>query len=516
MHVTTTAADTGPMTGVDAVSSTSEVQPSLRGRALRASAWVLASKPLGMSIQLLRSLILTRLLFPEAFGLMALVGVVIQGLAMCSDVGIGPNIVQSRRGDDAKFLQTAWTLQIVRGFCLWLICCGLAWPVALFYGQPMLASLLPVAGLAIVIGGFNTTAWATHDRDMKRGRLTIIAYSVQLANLIVMIAAAWALRSVWALVIGSLSGNVLNVMLGHLFLPGVRHRFRWEREAVRELVSFGKWIFISTLLTFFAMQMDKLMLGKLISTELLGIYAIALVLANLPRELVQQISSLVLFPALAEKFRVDRRQMHDRLARARGVVLRVGLLLTVGMGAIAPAFFGYLYDPRYEAAGWIAQVLAVSVWMTVLNASTGYALLALGDSRALATGNLFNVLVTVVAALAGFQWFGLAGFIIGYAAGTASGEFVQGMWLRRYGIGVLRQDAAFTLIGLVCGAAVLLVVQAVKQMGTPLQPWMGALIGLAVWTGLVAALVPQLKRELAPQLSILPYIGLIRRSWSHV
>jgi len=494
-----------PATFAEAVSGqaeqTSDVVPqkTLRSRAMRASAWVIGAKPLGVSIQLIRSLVLTRLLFPEAFGLMALVSVVMQGLQMCSDVGIGPNIIHSKRGTDPNFLQTAWTLQIIRGVALWIGCCIFAWPVSVFYDEPMLRFLLPVAGLNIVIASFNTTAWATHDRAMARGRITIILYAIQLLNLVVMVLAAWWLRSVWALVIGGLSSSLLTLIFGHYFLPGIRHKFRWDRQAVHELIHFGKWIFLSTILTFFAMQMDKLMLGKLIPISLLGVYSVALVLANLPRDLLQQISGIVLFPALAEKFRSDRRRMHQKVNRARGVLLSVGLLLCLGVTFFAPEFFQF-YDSRYAAAGWMAQLLALSAWVTVLNATTGNVLLALGDSKAMAAGNLLNVVVTFGGALGGFHLFGLPGFIVGYAAGTAAGQLVQALWIRRYGIGVLRQDATFTLIGLVGIAAFFESLRWLKLSGYPSDYWMQALVGAAVWVAMAGSLLPGVKRELAPNL----------------
>ena len=81
-------------------------------------------------IRFARSLILTRLLFPEAFGLMTLVGAVMYGLAMVSDAGIAAAIVRDKRGDDSDFLDAVWTLQVCRGLLLWGGACALAYPLA--------------------------------------------------------------------------------------------------------------------------------------------------------------------------------------------------------------------------------------------------------------------------------------------------------------------------------------------------------------------------------------------------
>jgi O-antigen/teichoic acid export membrane protein len=485
--------------------------PSLRSRALYASAWIIMPRPLSMAMQLARSVILTRLLFPEAFGLMALIGVVTQGLQMCSDVGIGPSIVKSRHGEELAFLQTAWTLQIIRGFALWLICCVLAWPASVFYHEPMLLALLPIGGLTLVIGSFSSTAWSTHDRAMKRGRMTIIAYAAELLNLVAMLLAALWLRSVWALIVGGLCGSLISLALGHAFLPGICHRLRWDKAAAHELVHFGKWVFISTLLTFFAMQLDRLMLGKLIPMSLLGVYSIALVLSNVPRELVQAIASLVLFPVLAEKLREDPARMHERFQRARGTLLRLGLLLCLGVVAVAPVFFHYLYDTRYEAASWIAQLLAVSAWVTVLNTTTGYSLLAFGDSKSMALGNLANALITVVGATTGFYLFGLPGFIIGYALGTAAGELVQGLKIRQHGVGVLWQDVVLSLLGLVVGGAYVAAAKWLSVFGEGRSAIIDTLVALCLWAILAICLLPAIMRELAPNLH-LPLVGQVRRA----
>ena len=107
-------------------------------------------------LRLLSNLILTRLLFPEAFGLMALVQVFMTGLGMFSDLGINASIIQNKRGDEPNFVNTAWTLQVCRGILLWAMTCAIAIPASNIYGEDMLAYVLPVVGLNAFISGFNS------------------------------------------------------------------------------------------------------------------------------------------------------------------------------------------------------------------------------------------------------------------------------------------------------------------------------------------------------------------------
>ena len=108
----------------------------LMQRAMRSAGLNLFGFGFSQVLRLASNLVLTRLLFPEAFGVMAMVSVFLMGLAMFSDVGVGPAIMQSKRGDDRDFLDTAWTIQIIRGVSLWLVACALTWPMAIYFASP--------------------------------------------------------------------------------------------------------------------------------------------------------------------------------------------------------------------------------------------------------------------------------------------------------------------------------------------------------------------------------------------
>jgi len=157
---------------------------SLKRAFLRGSAWSFSGYVLQQMLRLAGNLVLTRLLFPEAFGLMALVNIFLQGLAMFSDLGLGPSIIQNPRGTEPDFLNTAWTVQVIRGFVLCACALLLGWPLACFYKQSELAFLLPVAGVSAVISGLQSTAMYTENRKLVLGRITLIGVAAQLAGLL--------------------------------------------------------------------------------------------------------------------------------------------------------------------------------------------------------------------------------------------------------------------------------------------------------------------------------------------
>ena len=141
----------------------------LRLRALRGSAWTMSDYFVARGLALVSNVVLSYLLAAQAFGLMATVSVFLTGLQMFSDIGIGPNIIFSKRGDDPKFLNTAWTIQVIRGSALFLLSGLVAWPVAVWYAEPSLLSLLPICGFTSCIQGLTSTSLVTRVTSRPTG-----------------------------------------------------------------------------------------------------------------------------------------------------------------------------------------------------------------------------------------------------------------------------------------------------------------------------------------------------------
>jgi O-antigen/teichoic acid export membrane protein len=453
--------------------------PRLRARALRGSAWVFASYLVGNVLRFASNLVLARVLFPEAFALTALAGILLQALQMFSDIGIQPAIVQSARGNEPTFLNTAWTIQAIRGVILWLATVALAWPVAGFYTAPELLWVVPVCGLSLITTGLQSTALHIKARGIDLRTITLLRLGETLVKTIITV--TWALihPSVWAMVGGSLISYTLFMIATHTLLPGPRNRFAWDRDAARELTRFGRWVFASTVVTFLAMQSDRLILGKIASLGVLGVYSIAYMLSKVPLDIGTRLAAQVQFPALAEVFRREPERLGARLVESRRVILGVSQFGVVGIIICSPWFFRLLYRSQFGDAAAFAPLLAGAMWFAILQATADRALLAVGDARSLAMSNGTNFCATLVGCVLGYKIAGMSGFIAGYGFGNLAGHAVVVIRLSRHGLTIIRQDFYFTLVVLVVALFAMLIPEILPGIfGRPMARIVIGAIGL--------------------------------------
>jgi O-antigen/teichoic acid export membrane protein len=343
---------------------------SIGRRTLGAGAWVGGVHALSQVIRLLGNLALTRLLMPEAFGLMAVIFTLLMALNLLSDIGSGTVIVQSKRGADADFLNTAWTLQIIRGFAIWAMGLLLALGISIGQGQrlfiadtvyddPRLPLLLAVSLLMMVIRGFASVNGMLAQRNLELKVVSILELTSQVVSLVFMLIVAYYTQSVWALVAGSLVGAAAQSSLSHALLKGPRPRLTMEREAMQELLSKGKWVLVSSLLGFVAMNGDRVLLGGLINGTTLGLYSIAVGLAGIAPAVLSMLLAKVVFPVFSEVVR-------DRPSELRVTYRKFQLGIDAILGLLAGFFYitsegiiALLYDARYQGAGHIFGVLAL-------------------------------------------------------------------------------------------------------------------------------------------------------------
>lgn len=400
-------------------------------RAMRSSALTMGGFATSQALRLLSNLVLTRLLFPEAFGMMAIVGMVTTGLMMFSDVGVTPAIMQSKRGDDPAFLDTAWSIQVARGVVLFIIGCAAGVPMAWFYDEPMFMAMMPVASLALLLAGFNPTRLDTANRHLMLGRVTVIDITAQVLSLAVAIALAWLTGSVWSLVISGVVSAALVLVFYTWLLPGHRNRLGWESAAARELIHFGKWIFLSTVVGFAFHQGDKLVLGKALPLDTFGVYNIGYFLASFPMLLGGLVMRRVLIPVYRETPPAESRENFLKLRRMRFAVTAILMTLLAIVALLGVWIVGLLYDPRYHMAGPVVALLALMQTPLVIALTYDQAALAAGDSRRFFVLQSARAVFMIGGLLVGVHVAGLLGAILGQGAALLM-AYPVAVWLSRH------------------------------------------------------------------------------------
>lgn len=421
----------------------------LKKLSINAASWTLVGYGMSQVFRLLSNLILARLLAPEHFGLIAIVTVFMIALAMFSDVGIGPNIIQSERGEDEDFLNTAWTVQIIRGIILWFVCLALAWPMSIFYNQPELAMLIPVSGLVAIISGFNSTGIFSKSRDIDLKKQTIIELVAQAGAIVVMIIVALIHASVWALVAGSLFSTFIHMILSHRLVT-MRNKFCWDHEAVQSLITFGRWVMISTMLGFFVNSGSSLILGKFLSMKDLGLFSIGVTLSKVVEQIYNQMVAKIVVPLYAKIKYMSNSEIKVRVKKIRLALMAVFLPPLWVLAIFSNQIVGLLFDARYQGTGWILHIFSIS-FIPIIIAGLGSFYLALGDSAILVRLTLVKAIIYFSSIFIGWLINGSTGMIYGMAASNALLYFADVYAQNRYSIWLPKLD----ILGFVVSAIVL-------------------------------------------------------------
>ena len=344
---------------------------SLRKRALGAGAWNMVSLVGTQALRLGGNLIMARLLVPDMFGIMAISTTLSVVLHLLSDVGLRQNIIQSPRGDDPLFLNTAWTVQLLRGILLFAVTLLIAfgswatqqinlWPAGSSYAAPELPLVLAVTGISAVIYGLQSNTIDLAVRAFQQKRVVILELTAQFVGLLVMLVFGYLTRSIWSLVAAGIVSTLVSTVMSHVLFEGPRSRLCWDKSALTELINYGRWILLSSMVGVLAMNGDRIWFGGVMSTFDMGVYSIAVLILSAVQVGLLKLGGAVVLPAFSEATRAgDKPRLlklynHFRLYFDTACLFACGLFLTV-----SPLIISWLYDDRYQDAG---RILAILSW----------------------------------------------------------------------------------------------------------------------------------------------------------
>jgi len=437
-------------------------RPSLRKRFIGATKWTLIGHVLSQLVRFASSLVLTRLLAPDLYGVMAVGYMLITGLVMVSDIGLVGGAIRSTRGDDPTYLNVTWIVAIARGALITLGALALAgalsvgavrtWlPADSVYNDPRIPTVLAVVSIYSLITGFESSRSIYARRHLALERLTKIDLASQIASTLFILAWASISPTIWALAVGWLFNAIMKTVLTHIALPGPRSQFVWDRAAFQEIFNFGKWVFLSSMMTYLLVTGDRLLLAVYVDATTLGQYSIAVLLLRALQAAVLRVSASVALPALSEVARERPGELKTILYRIR---LPLDVVCLIAAGALL--FLGepivrYLYDPRYAPAGWMLSVVGLSLVTARLDVFER-CLIAIGRVRLLSALNAIRLVAICVLVPLGHHFAGTRGAIAGVGASVVVNGLVMLGTQARLGLLRLRYELLSAPL-FFCGAA---------------------------------------------------------------
>lgn len=388
---------------------------SLFSRVAKAGSWSILQVMSSNILRLCSNLIMTRLLVPEAFGLMAMVGVLLAAFSLFTDIGINRSVMREPDGDQVHFLRVAWVVKIYRGAMIGLgvfVSAILIWflapiyaPAGTVYADPDLPLLIAMAALVPVIHGFASTQSELCQRHLQMQYPAIFETLSHALTIVFMVLFALINPTVWALMAGMVVGAVLKVTVTHVFYPGPRMAFVWDKEVADRLWRYGKWLLGSSIFTFFAMNAEKLILGVFLDSTSFGIFVIAVFWVDAGIALVVRLSDGVGFPVISEVLRTrpdDAPRLYRKLQTAIDAMCGCAFLILFFGGQL---LIDTLYTETYQIAGLYLTILALRFLAARFDTVNGL-IMSQGNSRAMMVISGVRATWICVALPLAFQYIG--------------------------------------------------------------------------------------------------------------
>ncbi|KMQ74613.1 lipopolysaccharide biosynthesis protein [Marinobacter subterrani] len=352
---------------------------------------------------------LARLLTPDDFGLITMVAVFTGFAGLLADVGLGSALIQKKDVTELDYSTVFWTNLGLGLFFTGLIFISSDW-IAAFYQREELSLIAKILSLQFVLDAIRLVPGNRLARELHFGYVAI-------ANLLGMLCAGalavymavvgygfWALA--WQAVASSVV-TTLVICLSCRWIP----RLAFSFSALKGLVNFSMYVFGTQMIQYGARTVDKLLAGRYLGSDAVGILGRAQTLLLLPLKNISHVVGNVMFPALS--------MVQDDVARVRRVYLRstqaIALAtfpMMLGMMAVADNFVVGVLGEQWAAMIPIIRILSIAGIASSIVTITGSVYLSQGASKLQFRVNLVTRPIAILGVVIGLPW-GLVGIATG-------------------------------------------------------------------------------------------------------
>lgn len=431
----------------------------------------------GATASFLTLLALSRLLSPRDFGIAAVAALVTGIIGTFGDFGLGPAVIQRKnRVEDA--LHTGATLRLVISLILFGVTLLIAPFAASFLSTPEATEPIRVVAILFVLNGaaFVPVTWLT--KELKFGLILRAAAASTIASAVTSVTLAYSGFGYWSIVFGSLVAAVV-YLLAFFVLQPWRLGFLYDSQIARELVGYGKHLFLMSVFVFFVLNIDDAAIAYALGTAALGYYTLAFKWAGVPVNFLSKVAAQVMMPTY-----VFLRDSVDRLRKAYletiQMVVIVSLPIYVGLLILADEFVLFVLGPVWLPIVVPLRILCVLGLLRAITEPGGYVFMAIGRSKLMSVSTGLHLAFVGVFLYPGLALGAIAGVAAAVVVAYGLNTIVVQYFVKRH-LGVVWSEIGRLLRGAsVAGLAMATVVLGVKLS----LPSSGVTFLLAVGGGL--------------------------------
>jgi lipopolysaccharide exporter len=378
------------------------------GSALRrmavGSAWMIAARWSVRCIGLVSTIILARLLRPEDFGLVAMGAVTVQFVLVFADAGQAFAVIRNADATSEHF-DTAWTMSVCAGVAVALILIGMGPLAGAYFHDERAVAVVQFLALKPLINGFTNVGILAFRKDLRFGKDFQFLVAQKVSVFIATVTLALMLRSYWALAIGNVCGEVINVLVSYRMHP---YRPRLRLTKLKEIWTYSLWMQFASIANFFGEQADQVIVGGLAGARAMGVYNVSADVASAPtNELVVPVAR-ALFPVYATLLSQPAR-LADSYLTVLSAVAVIALSTGIGVALVADDLVAVVLGPQWLATAPLVAWLAVGSAILGVGRSANTVLSVTGNGRIFAVRNWIFVALLVPAAIIGGMFWGSVG-----------------------------------------------------------------------------------------------------------
>lgn len=342
--------------------------PSLKQKMIRSTFWSAVQQYSGIVMGMVISMILARLLSPREYGVVAIASVFIGFLSMFSSLGIGPAIIQRKNLTDYD-LNVIFTYTIVIGAVLALLFFSSSWFIADFYGNAQLVPVCQILSINLFFAGANMVPNSLMTKDLRFKTLAVRTLTLQLSTGVFAIMAALFGAGVYSLLIAPVVTSI-GIYIWNRYYYKLSVVWHIDLAPIKKIFGFSSYQFLFDFVNYFSRNLDKIIIGKLMTLDALGIYEKSYRLMQVPMNNVTGVINSVLLPVLND-LQDDKEDLSRKYARIIRFVSTISFPVGVifwGMGGEVIRFF---YGEKWDAAIPVFGILALSLPMQMILSTSG-------------------------------------------------------------------------------------------------------------------------------------------------